>query len=49
MLKAWRRVRDYVKYDLREIIAPSSLPYPPGEEPEKEKWSDFFEVRGLVW
>ena len=32
MLKALRRVRDYVKYDLKEIIVPSSLSYPPGEE-----------------
>jgi hypothetical protein len=39
MLRTWRRVRDYVKYDLREILFPSSLPYPPGEEElHKQKW-----------
>lgn len=44
MLKAWKRIRNYIKYDLREIIAPSSLPYPPGEEPPEKGWKDFFQV-----
>jgi hypothetical protein len=30
---AWRRLRIYVARDLREIVAPSSLPNPPGLPP----------------
>ncbi|BDA45108.1 hypothetical protein COCOBI_06-5880 [Coccomyxa sp. Obi] len=48
MLKAWRRVRNYIKYDLREIIAPTSLPYPPGEEPPGNEWKDFFQTLRLA-
>ncbi|KAK9908489.1 hypothetical protein WJX75_008593 [Coccomyxa subellipsoidea] len=48
MLKAWKRIRNYVKYDLREIIAPSSLPYPPGEEPPEKGWKDFFQTLRLA-
>ena len=33
----WRKVADYVRYDLREIIVPSSLPDPPGTVIEKKK------------
>lgn len=32
MLKLWRRASRYVRYDLREIIVPSSLPNPPDEQ-----------------
>jgi hypothetical protein len=28
----WRKARDYVRYDLKEIVLPSSLPDPPGTE-----------------
>ncbi|CAL8469150.1 g8691 [Coccomyxa elongata] len=48
MLKAWRRVRDYIKYDLREIIAPTSLPYPPGEEPPGNERENFLQILRLA-
>jgi hypothetical protein len=40
----WKRVIRYVKYDLREIVAPRSMPDPPGYEPPpkitwKQDWN----------
>jgi hypothetical protein len=35
MKGAWRRLMNYVRHDLREIVAPSSLPDPPGVKPER--------------
>ena len=35
-------MRNYVKHDLKEIIAPSSLEYPPGEE-------ELHRTQGLTW
>ncbi|CAL5229573.1 g12929 [Coccomyxa viridis] len=32
MLRAFRRVQQYIKHDIKEIVAPSALPEPPGEE-----------------
>ena len=31
MRKIFRRVQQYVKHELKEIVAPSALPEPPGE------------------
>jgi hypothetical protein len=33
----WRKARDYVRYDLKEIVLPSSLPDPPGTEVVRKK------------
>lgn len=33
----WRKARDYVRYDLKEIVIPSSLPDPPGTEIARKK------------
>lgn len=44
MLKASRRIRNYIKYDLKEIVAPSPLPNPPGEKPEKFRLADLWRV-----
>ena len=49
MKAVWRRARDYVKYDLREIIAPSSIPDPPETEKiPKLTWQEYREVRSKV-
>lgn len=41
MVKAWHRVKSYIRYDLREIINPSSLPNPPDYvPPEKLTWQE---------
>ena len=29
----WRRAQEYVKYDIKEILVPSSMPNPPGYVP----------------
>ena len=44
MLKAYRRIRNYITYDLKEIIAPSPLLNPPGEKPEKFRLADLWRV-----
>ena len=46
MLKSWRRFKNYVKHDLREIVSPSSLEHPPGEGPPEETWGDIWKVNG---
>mmetsp|Transcript_14382 Transcript_14382/g.43462 ORF Transcript_14382/g.43462 Transcript_14382/m.43462 type:complete len:230 (-) Transcript_14382:332-1021(-) len=43
MQKVWRRVSNYLKNDLREIVAPSSLPNPPGwkdNSPPPRTWAE---------
>jgi len=35
MSKVFRRVVQYVKYDLKEILSPTGLPDPPGTPPRK--------------
>ena len=35
MKNVWRRLVVYIRYDLREIIAPSSLPDPANVQPER--------------
>lgn len=45
MLKLWRRASRYVRYDLREIVVPSSLPNPPSEkEPPPRTWKECWQL-----
>ena len=44
MLRALKRVHRYVRYDLKEIVAPSPLPDPPGEKPPKIRIVDVWTV-----
>ena len=44
MLKTFKRVHRYVTHDLKEIVAPSPLPDPPGEKPQKIKVGDIWTV-----
>ncbi len=39
-----RATRDYLRYDLPEIIFPSSLPNPPGYVPETKQHRDYIAV-----
>lgn len=39
-----RAARDYLRYDLPEIIFPSSLPNPPGYVPEAAQRRDYLAV-----
>ena len=50
MLKLWRRASNYVRHDLREIVAPSSLPDPPGlpDDPPPRTWAESWAVRPLL-
>ncbi|KAH7330894.1 hypothetical protein KP509_20G007000 [Ceratopteris richardii] len=44
----WRRFRDYLRYDFKEIVLPSSLPDPPGTIPDpKLTWSELMHVLKL--
>jgi succinate dehydrogenase/fumarate reductase-like Fe-S protein len=49
MKNAWRRLVVYIRYDLREIIAPSSLPDTAGVQPERrltlQEWRQVKSVR----
>ena len=48
MIKTWHRVKSYIRYDLREIINPSSLPNPPDYvPPEKLTWRERRQARYL--
>ena len=41
-----KTISNYVKYDLREIVWPSSMPNPPGYKPKpKLTWIQWWEVR----
>ena len=43
--RALKAVRDYVRYDLREIVAPRSLPDPPGRVlPKRLTLKDYWQV-----
>lgn len=45
MRKAWRRLKYYARYDLKEIINPTSLPNPPEYvPPEKLTWGELVKV-----
>lgn len=45
----WRKVRDYVRYDLKEIVFPSSLPDPPHIKKQRElTWEERFVVSYLL-
>eukprot|EP00241_Pyramimonas_parkeae_P011254 CAMPEP_0114227978 /NCGR_PEP_ID=MMETSP0058-20121206/2089_1 /TAXON_ID=36894 /ORGANISM="Pyramimonas parkeae, CCMP726" /LENGTH=199 /DNA_ID=CAMNT_0001338877 /DNA_START=325 /DNA_END=924 /DNA_ORIENTATION=- len=46
---AWRRVVEYVRVDLREIILPSPLPDPPGYKPDKIDLPLTWTQRRTVW
>ena len=43
--RALRAVRDYIRYDLREIVAPSSLPDPPGVKYKRLTLVQYWQVR----
>ena len=44
--RALKAVRDYIRYDLREIVAPRSLPDPPGRVlPKRLTLKDYWQVR----
>ena len=45
MLRTFKRVHRYIRYDLKEIIAPSPLPDPPGEKPKKFSFRDVWTVQ----
>lgn len=43
--QVWRKVSNYVRYDLKEIAFPSSLPDPPHLKPRKKlTWPEWLEV-----
>lgn len=42
--RALRAVRDYIRYDLREIVAPSSLPDPPGVKHKRLTLVQYWQV-----
>lgn len=45
----WRKVRDYVRYDLKEIAFPSSLPDPPHfKKRRKLTWVERYLVSLIV-
>ena len=44
MLRTFKRVHRYVTHELKEIVAPSPLPDPPGEKPQKIKLGDIWRV-----
>ena len=46
--RALRAVRDYIRYDLREIVAPSSLPDPPGVKHKRLTLGQYWQVRHSV-
>lgn len=45
-MKFLNRVRNYIRYDLKEILNPSSLPDPPGTPPRRtltlKEWISLF-------
>lgn len=45
MIKAWRRLKSYLKHDFRELVNPSSLPNPPDYvPPDKVAWKEHAKV-----
>ncbi len=45
MSKLWHRVKTYIKYDIREIVNPTSLPNPPDYvPPRKLTWGEILKV-----
>ena len=45
-----RAGRDYLRYDLPEIVFPSSMPNPPGVEPKpRRERREYVAVRGCAW
>ncbi len=53
MLRAFRRVQQYIKHDIKEIVAPSALPEPPGQESRRltvaEIWKVSTQYESLHW
>jgi hypothetical protein len=46
--RALKAVRDYIRYDLREIVAPRSLPDPPGRVlPKRLTLKDYWQVQKM--
>ena len=48
MLKAIRRVQQYFRHDLKEIVNPSALPEPPGEESRGYTVAEVWKVSTLT-
>lgn len=46
--RALRAARNYIRYDLREIILPSSLPDPPGKFPKRLTLPQYWQVHSCM-
>lgn len=44
MLKAFRRVHNYIRHDLKEIVAPSALPEPSEEKSSRLTAAEIWKV-----